>query len=250
MGETGNFDGQDIIRIVLEQKQTARYLTTKLYQYLVNEEVDEAQVETWATFFYQHDYHIGKLLEQIFTSDHFYESQHMGTRIKSPTEYLVGIMRHLKLDLVKEQGFMYMQRILGQVLFQPPNVAGWPQGKAWIDSSSLMARLRLPQVLIMADEIDIEAKENFAGGEELFKVQQRVRKNISTTIDWQPLLKVISSTKNEEDATQFLQNYLMARPVQQLAAKDLKPYILPTDPELTVRQLCARLMCTPEYQFC
>lgn len=250
MGQTGNWDGEDIIRMVLAQKQTAHYLTTKLYQYFVHDEVDGKMVDKWAAYFYQEKYHIGRLLERIFTSEHFYKARNVGTRIKSPAEYLVGIMRHLRLDLVKEEGFLYMQRVLGQVLFEPPNVAGWPQGKAWIDSNTLLARLKIPQALIFSEELDIDTKEAFAGAEDLFATQKRLRKKIATTIDWQPLEAQLDQASSFTEAVSWLGEFLMAREVPFLDAEALTPYIRAEVSELLTRQLCARLMSTPEYQFC
>ena len=75
-------------------------------------------------------------MEDIFTSDWFYEEKNIGAQIKSPVELLVGIQRMLPMKLENEEALMLLQRVLGQLLFYPPNVAGWPGGKAWIDSSS------------------------------------------------------------------------------------------------------------------
>ena len=97
--------------------------------------------------FYKNDYHIGKLVEDIFTSDWFYDEKNIGVRIKSPIELVAGIQRILPMELNNNESLLLVQRVLGQMLFYPPNVSGWPGGKAWIDSSTLMFRLRLPQLL-------------------------------------------------------------------------------------------------------
>ncbi|RYG35943.1 MAG: DUF1800 domain-containing protein, partial [Chitinophagaceae bacterium] len=136
LGKEGNFNGDDIIRILLEQKQTAIYLTTKIYRFYVNENVDSKRVSQLADVFFNSGYDIAKLLQSIFESDWFYAQENTGNRIKSPVELLVGLRRNLELDIENGQVQLLFQRLLGQLLFYPPNVAGWPGGRSWIDSST------------------------------------------------------------------------------------------------------------------
>ena len=64
------------------------------------------------------------------------------------------------MQLEHEEALTFLQRALGQILFYPPNVAGWPGGKTWIDSSSLMLRMRLPQLINDADELNVKIKDD------------------------------------------------------------------------------------------
>ncbi|MEY4893139.1 MAG: hypothetical protein RIQ34_1751, partial [Bacteroidota bacterium] len=148
LGRSGNFEGEEVLNILLEEKKTAVYITTKLYRFLVNEIPDATHIQWLSDRFYKNGYEIGPLLEDIFTSDWFYENKHIGTRIKSPIELLAGIRRLLPMQIDDATGQLLLQRGLGQVLFYPPNVAGWPGGKTWIDSSSLMLRMRVPRLLL------------------------------------------------------------------------------------------------------
>ena len=138
LGKTGNFNGDDIIDILLEQKQTAKFIIQKIYKYFVNDTPDAGKIDMLANRFYQSNYDISKLLTYIYTSDWFYSDKNIGTRIKSPVELLVGIRRLLPMELDKPEVQLLFERALGQILFYPPNVAGWPGGKNWIDSSTLM----------------------------------------------------------------------------------------------------------------
>src|SRR6185436_3434996 len=117
LGKTGNFNGDDIINILLEQKQTAKFITNKIYRYFVNEKTDNHKVETLATGFYQSGYDIQKLLEDIYTSDWFYDEKNIGNKIKSPIELLVGIRRLLPMEFENEEVQLLFQRALGQILF-------------------------------------------------------------------------------------------------------------------------------------
>jgi uncharacterized protein (DUF1800 family) len=95
LGKTGNFDGDEVLNILLDQKQTARYISQKIYRFFVNENVDQKKSEWLADRFYKNDYNIDKLMEDIFTNDWFYGDNNIGCRIKSPIELLVGIQRML-----------------------------------------------------------------------------------------------------------------------------------------------------------
>ena len=99
-------------------------------------------------------------MSDIYTSDWFYDDKNIGTRIKSPVELLVGIRRMIPMELEKPEMQLLFERALGQILFYPPNVAGWPGGKNWIDSSALMLRMRIPQILTNADDFAVKPKDD------------------------------------------------------------------------------------------
>ncbi|MEM7658488.1 MAG: DUF1800 domain-containing protein, partial [Bacteroidota bacterium] len=84
LGKTGNFGGEDILNIILDQPRTARFLVEKIYRFLVHPDLDEAVVEEWSQAYRESDYDTLELLVRIFSSDHFYESRNVGARIKSP----------------------------------------------------------------------------------------------------------------------------------------------------------------------
>ena len=90
LGKTGNFDGDDILNMLLEHKQTANYISKKIYRYFVNENIDDRNQQWLSGRFYSNNYNIAKLLEDIYTSDWFYDEKNIGIRIKSPVELLAG----------------------------------------------------------------------------------------------------------------------------------------------------------------
>jgi uncharacterized protein (DUF1800 family) len=143
-GKTGNFKGEDVIKMILERKETAQFLTTKIYKYFVNENISgkEKRIAELSKRFYKTDYDVADLLENIFTTDWFYDQENIGSHIKSPIELLVGIKRTLGATFDNQQPNLFIQKVLGQVLLYPPNVAGWAGGKNWIDSSSLLFRMQ------------------------------------------------------------------------------------------------------------
>lgn len=157
-GKTGNFDGETIIDIILENPKTATFIARKLYIFFVNETPNEAHIKELATYFYAQEYNISAVLKKMFTSDWFYEASNVGTKIKSPTEFLVNLSREFFVTYNKPQVLISLQSSLGQYLFNPPNVAGWPGGKSWIDSSSLMLRMKIPSMVLNDGMIDFSGK--------------------------------------------------------------------------------------------
>ncbi|MFT5386611.1 MAG: hypothetical protein ACI81W_004024, partial [Saprospiraceae bacterium] len=95
MGQTGNFDGGDIIDIILSRKETAQFITRKIYRFFVNDRIDEQHVAELSTRFYNAGYDIKDLMFTIFSADWFYESKNIGVKIKSPVVLLAGVMRCL-----------------------------------------------------------------------------------------------------------------------------------------------------------
>ncbi|MBP9881459.1 MAG: DUF1800 domain-containing protein, partial [Chitinophagales bacterium] len=155
MGMKGNFNGQDIINILLSKKQTARYVTYKIYKEFVNDDVDETIVAQLTDQFFESGYDIGKLMKTIFTADWFYDEKNVGTHIASPVELLTRYKRLLNIGFKDDKAQLVVQKVLGQVLFFPPNVAGWPGGKNWVDSSTLTLRMNIPTRIVEGGGFDI-----------------------------------------------------------------------------------------------
>ncbi|MCZ2277240.1 MAG: DUF1800 domain-containing protein [Bacteroidia bacterium] len=160
-GQKGNFNGDDILRMITERNQCARYITRKIYAHFVNDVIDEKRVEMLSEKFYHSGYDIATMMKEIFTSDWFYDEDQMGAKIKQPLVLLVNLSRNFKIRFADHASALKIQRVLGQVLLLPPNVAGWPEGKNWIDSSTLMYRLNLPSLLLAASDSPLKPKEEF-----------------------------------------------------------------------------------------
>ena len=160
LGETGNFDGDDIIDIVCQHPATATFIARHLYNYFV---ADEAQVPAWAVTpprdqdaidlladtFVESNYDIKSVLRVLFNSGFFKESRY--ARLKNPAEVVVGTMK-----LVGGYGFpapgigelSRQAQYMGQDLLNPPSVEGWHTGVEWINSGSLMRRINFTADLV------------------------------------------------------------------------------------------------------
>ena len=265
LGKTGNFEGEEVLDILLQKKETAQFVTKKLYKFLVNEQPDNAKVEWLADRFYKNEYDISKLLEDIFTSDWFYEGKNIGAKIKSPVELLAGIQRMLPMKFEKEEALLLIQRSLGQLLFYPPNVAGWPGGKNWIDSSTLMMRMRIPQMLGEKDEFNIKPKDdddqmmgrsstelrmnnNDDPKATVMKAMGRLNKPIQVKIDWSLYTKNYESIERES----LLGNItgLLLQVKSRVSPDLIKQFSDQTGRDNFIKTATLQIMSTPEYQLC
>lgn len=237
LGKTGNFTGTDVLNIILEQKATAKFITTKIYKFFVNENVDENIVKSLSESFYQSGYDIKRLMMDIFSSSWFYDKKNIGSRIKSPIELMAGMMRSLPMTIQNPENLIVYQKLLGQMLLYPPNVSGWPNGKSWIDSSTLMLRLQIPQIWSGLrpldyrpkddDDLDMGLKNNTNSLTKSFK-------NPNITIDWSRVEKIFNG-KNVED-------YLIQ------SSKSLDMSSVKNFSDNSVKMNVINLMSTPEYQ--
>lgn len=249
LGKTGNFDGDDVIDIILEQKATAHFIAAKIYKYFVNENADEEKVKYLADRFYQSNYNIQQLMDDIFTSDWFYDKKNIGTRIKSPVELIVGIRRLLPMELERPETQLLFQRVLGQILFYPPNVAGWPGGKNWIDSSALMTRMRLPQTLTNSEDFAIRPKDDDDVMMGMEGVDKKQAKNIiHVTVDWQGVIKNFEDIQKNNLLNHI--NEIVLQTSSRIAGPVIENYLDKASREGFIKTAIVDLMSTPEYQLC
>ena len=251
LGKTGNYDGDDILNILLENKQTANYISKKIYRYFVNENVNEENQQWLSKRFYANNYNIAKLLEDIYTSDWFYNEKNIGVKIKSPVELLAGIRRLLPMQMENDLSQLLFQRALGQVLFYPPNVAGWAGGKNWIDSSSLMLRLRMPQILSANDAVNIMPKGDDdvqMGMEMAVKKMKDTVKGGTAAIDWPTVNKIFEKVQREKLMENITATVLQTRGKVSMAVLD--KYVNNESRENYIKSAVVNLMATPEYQLC
>ncbi len=234
LGKTGEWNGDDVINILLENKQTANYISKKWVHFFVHQDGNAALEQKVADALYNSDYDIKTALTVLFTDDAFYNEGHLGTRVKSPIEFIVGNCRMLRTEIQDQKTLVYLQRMLGQKLFAPPNVAGWPDGYDWVDSSTLMFRLSLPGFMFKANELTDQPSKSFDDNDP-FYVKDRLKK-LKTQVNIDQLEKDFKSKSLEEIANFLIQ------------VKDV-----PIDSSIKSSSLIDQIVyCTskPEYQLC
>ena len=147
LGHTGNFNGDDIIDIIVQQEATARFISTRLFQYFAADEVDEAGEAVIAEMiqsYFTSDYEIRSVLRTLFNSDYFKSEDARFARVKGPVELVVGAVRMAGTYQQPTFGADQLARqtmYMGQGIFQPPSVEGWHEGAEWIDSGALVERV-------------------------------------------------------------------------------------------------------------
>lgn len=244
MGQSGRFDGEDIIDRLLEKRATAEFVTRKVYRYFVNEQVDEGIVADLAKRFYESDYQTEALLREIFERDWFYAPKNIGSKIKSPADLLAGILRKLKVRFENELSLVFVQRALGQVLFNPPNVAGWPVGKPWIDNSTLTLRLSLAGYLFNSAEVNLRTK-----GEPEDLEREKGMKKLQATVDMSGISQLLKGVSDEQIPEVLADFLLVSRPDRFLETLD--GYLQKSSSrEDRIRISTMGLMSLPEYQMC
>ena len=153
LGHTGNFNGNDIIDIVVQKPATARFISRHLYSFFV---ADEPPVPSWSTIpprdpeaiefladvFTQNHYEMRPLLRALFNSEFFKTSRF--TRVKAPAELVAGILRlvgghHFPTPYHKE--WAMQPTYMGQDVLRVPSVEGWHTGHEWITSGTFMSRV-------------------------------------------------------------------------------------------------------------
>lgn len=140
LGRTGPLTGEDVVDILLAQP-TDTFISAKIYRYFVREAPSPELVKKLAKVFRDTKFNVASLMETIFLSRDFYAKESVGTHIKSPVQLAVSTYRKLELGRVPGvPDFNTATRALGQHLFNPPTVAGWAQGRAWITPGLLIAR--------------------------------------------------------------------------------------------------------------
>ncbi len=157
LGQKGNFNGDAVLDILLEQPQTAQTVVGKLWREFVapdfNREDDRGEVNRIARVFRDSRYDIRTTLRELLLSQAFWAEDNRAALVKSPVDFVVGTLRQFDVRVSDAMPFALVTAGLGQNLFSPPNVKGWPGGEAWINSATLLSRKQFVERLFRGDEM-------------------------------------------------------------------------------------------------
>jgi len=160
--QTGAWFGHDIVDIIFQQDETARFLCRKLYRWFIDEYPDEILIEDLAQTLRTNDYEIQPVLDRLFRSEHFFDANFRGSILSDGIDRSVGLLRSLYLEDLDLMGGYdeeagptawtgYSMLVFGHYLLDPPNVAGWPGYRSWINATTLTARKALDVSVIDGD---------------------------------------------------------------------------------------------------
>lgn len=161
LGRSGNFDGDEFVKIILDQPACSTFITRKLYHNFVRElppleraedhaldPAVKAAMRDLAQTFQRSKYEIKPVLRRMFLSEHFYSPTFMNDQIKSPTVLVVGAVRSLNAPVRDLSILNDALDLMGQNLFYPPSVKGWDGGRSWINTSTLYVRQNIMAFLL------------------------------------------------------------------------------------------------------
>ena len=194
-GISGDFSGEDILNMILAKRKCAVFICRKLYRYFIHHNENEAFINEMADEFYDSNYDISELLKFVLNSNEFLMEEIIGTRIASPTELFVRYIRTFNLKFKNDRVILAGQKALGQVPLFPPNVSGWREQREWIDSSSLLYRMRLP--LLMFGDLSENSKQ---------------RQRWKPSVDWNPLIESLNSVSDENLTTEIIERLIQSDP--------------------------------------
>jgi uncharacterized protein (DUF1800 family) len=174
LGHTGPFDGAEVLDIILTQRATSVHIATKIYRFFVRDDPSPELQAQLGAMLRDGGYEIAPFLRTIFLSRDFYSPASMGAQIKGPVELIVSTYRRLGLtampgipDINSASG------ALGQVLLNPPTVAGWAQGRAWITPATLIGRGNFARDVMFPDQINF-VDPNLDPGAQVREVNNRI----------------------------------------------------------------------------
>ena len=228
LGESGPFDGQDVVEIICRQDATASFVSRHLYNFFVADEVpvpqwnetpprDPDAIEQLAAAYFEHDHDIRSVLRVLFNSDFFKQARFH--RVKSPAEVIIGTLRRTGEYQVPDGGnsgiYTVMEEggFMGQKLLDPPSVEGWHTGEEWITSGSLVDRVNFaaqhmsdasnPGVQDMVSRVS-GADASDSGPEELVNACLDVLGPIEVGDETRALLNAVASAGMEDGVSQEL----------------------------------------------
>lgn len=154
LGKTGKFSMPEVLDLLLSKPQVSRFIVDKLWRQFISQTPDQLRTKELAEQFKNHQYDIYKLMKQLLMEDAFWSENNRAVLVKSPVEMVVGLYRQMDVDSAPYNVMVNQAKQLGQNLFTPPNVKGWPIASVdWVDTSTLLKRQNTIGRLMRAQEM-------------------------------------------------------------------------------------------------
>ena len=168
LGKTGNFSGEDIVDVILQQPAAPHFIARKLYKYFVRENPSKELEDQLAASFAGNKFEIAPFLEQVFLSRDFYSPASYGTQIKSPVQLVISTYKELGLKRCPTYpSFAALTAELGQAVFYPPNVKGWDGGRTWINPATVFERENVARYILFPEEMPVIKDAHLQGSRRL-----------------------------------------------------------------------------------
>jgi uncharacterized protein (DUF1800 family) len=153
LNHTGNFDGGDIVDIIFQQPVTARFFAAKLLNFFVYNDPEPELIEATAELLRKNSFVLAPVMSTLLRSNVFYSPRAYRALVKSPVEFVVGTYRLFGVGQSSLETLGALRR-MGQILFYPPNVKGWPGGSTWLNSATVLARENFANSVMTSKNVD------------------------------------------------------------------------------------------------
>ena len=235
-GKTGNWTGDDLVTLILEQPETARFIALRLFQFFAYENPSQDSVDRLARVLRVHQYDQAPLLKSLFLSEQFYSQQAMGTQIKSPVQLVVGALRDLGVEDANYATADSAVQQMGQQLFEPPDVKGWRRGRAWINANRVFIRYNLLASVVTS----VPQPEGPAGVDVVGLLEEADCKTAAEIVDYLARCCLVQ-TLNPQKRTELL-NHLGELPAPEQWAEQRNQL------NAKLRTVLVLMFSIPEYQ--
>ncbi len=248
LGQTGRFNGQDVLQIIVAQPQAARFIAGKLWKFFAGDDCAPALLEALAGVFRAGENDFKPLLRAMFRSEEFYADAVVGSQVKSPVQWLIGSIRLLQSAMPPPLVSTEMIKTLGQDLLLPPNVKGWDGGLSWITTNTLLARYNQAAILVLGQG-NLAAQGGHRPGQKMAAQSANAAARAMAPVDVNAIVsqsdRAGAETLIAALGKRFLQERLTAQH-QQI----LRDYLGSREQfdDTDIRHAIRLLMCTPEYQ--
>jgi uncharacterized protein (DUF1800 family) len=153
LGETKNWDADDVLAALVRNPATARFLTTKLLRFFVYDNPSQGTIDRLAATFTSSGFDIRAVMRDILTGPEFLSAAADHGQVKQPVELVIGTLKALDVQSIGPD-LPRVTRAMGQDLLNPPDVSGWKGGDGWISSSTLLERFNFADRLMSARQVD------------------------------------------------------------------------------------------------
>lgn len=247
-GETGNWDGDDIVDLTFKQPAAKTFLIRELIKfYLTEQTVPEAYVEALGEQWADHNFSLSYLIETFFQSRLFFYPAYRGNLVKSPIHFYIGLCQDLRLDVIPfDSRVLHSMRVMGQDFYNPPNVRGWLYGAHWINSTTISGRRQV------VDYLFSPLNENKLNGNEQRDLERAHQEGRGDFLVTQDRLKQVLG-RAPEDLAEHFTTYFITAPSRETYREGLQAILGDTQTEdavKRVRNAMIALLQSPAYNLC
>ncbi len=227
LGQTGNWTSDDAVRILSSHPATGPFLATKLWKFFATDTPPQKAIDTLAQAYEESDHSIRAVMTKLLTMPEFYSEKTRTGHFKSPVEFVVAAIRQLGIQQVDTSTFPRFLTLLGQELFNPPNVGGWPGGANWISAGSMLSRFNFASHLTG----DAPGSVGIVDGGALLAAS-----DVDTTQELMESVADVLGLQLSAQTSAAFMNYLGRGSIDSI------------DPDVKVRGLVHLALASPEYQ--